>query len=373
MVFDAVSCLISKDDDDAAFGAHLKLLCNFPKDLVSLKRGQILCFYMGRPDLSLQLVEQVLSSNEGERYIYGMLSFALLEVGRMRDAEFAAKRGLLIKSDDPWSQHALCHVLQYDCRFKEAIDFMEQHSESWNFCCPFMYVHNWWHLALCYVEGDADLNSVLNIYDNRILVSLKRENVDASQVYLNALGLLLTLHVRRHSSIIKDKVKYLADGLVDKSLWHQEWQLDLFVVWAFSYSNKASQAEQCLDGMKRRVTHMRESKSQRFKSVLLLAESLYYYGKSDYHQAYNVLGKGFNVCDCKVMGASNEQLDVFEGARLDILIKSDHISEAIEALENSTSLHGGSTLTRCLLERAYSSINSGDASTKDAATPCEYI
>lgn len=37
----------------------LQLLRDFPRDLVSLKRGQVLCFYMGRPDLSLKLVEQV--------------------------------------------------------------------------------------------------------------------------------------------------------------------------------------------------------------------------------------------------------------------------------------------------------------------------
>jgi len=37
----------------------LKLLKEFPRDLVSLKRAQILCFYMARPDLSLSLVNQV--------------------------------------------------------------------------------------------------------------------------------------------------------------------------------------------------------------------------------------------------------------------------------------------------------------------------
>lgn len=39
--------------------ALLQLLQDFPRDLVSLKRAQILCFYMGQPDLSLKLVEQV--------------------------------------------------------------------------------------------------------------------------------------------------------------------------------------------------------------------------------------------------------------------------------------------------------------------------
>lgn len=37
----------------------LQLLKNFPKDLSSLKRAQVLCFYLGSADLSLALVQQV--------------------------------------------------------------------------------------------------------------------------------------------------------------------------------------------------------------------------------------------------------------------------------------------------------------------------
>lgn len=40
-------------------GYVFQLLNDYPKDLVSLKRAQVLCFYMGRPDLSLDLVHQV--------------------------------------------------------------------------------------------------------------------------------------------------------------------------------------------------------------------------------------------------------------------------------------------------------------------------
>ncbi|KAF7809212.1 tetratricopeptide repeat protein 38 isoform X1 [Senna tora] len=60
LVYDALSYLVSEDrDDDVAFELHRKLLKEFPRDLSSLKRAQILCFYMGRPDLSLSLVHQL--------------------------------------------------------------------------------------------------------------------------------------------------------------------------------------------------------------------------------------------------------------------------------------------------------------------------
>ncbi|MED6147014.1 hypothetical protein PIB30_040050 [Stylosanthes scabra] len=108
LVFEAVSYLISQDwDDDVALQLHSKLLKEFPKDLLSLKRAQVLCFYMGRPDLSSSLVNQVLPQNEGENYLYGMVAFPLLELGKMKDAEEAARKGLSINKEDSWSQHAV--------------------------------------------------------------------------------------------------------------------------------------------------------------------------------------------------------------------------------------------------------------------------
>ncbi|KAH9318349.1 hypothetical protein KI387_020118, partial [Taxus chinensis] len=216
MVFRAVSSLVTGQEQQTTLDLHSQLLKDFPKDLASLKRAQVLCFYMGRPDISLQLVEQVLPENQDEGYIYGMLSFPLLELGRMRDAELAARKSLTIKSDDPWSQHALCHVFQHECHFNEAAHFMETCADSWNACCSFMYTHNWWHLALCYLEGHAHLSKVLDIYDSHIWALLQRKDADYSQVYLNALGLLLNIHVRGNYAIIHDRIRDLVDRLMDQ-------------------------------------------------------------------------------------------------------------------------------------------------------------
>lgn len=47
-------------------------------------------------NLTLVYVQQVLPENEQENYIYGMLAFPLLELGRMIDAEKAAKEWFAI-------------------------------------------------------------------------------------------------------------------------------------------------------------------------------------------------------------------------------------------------------------------------------------
>jgi hypothetical protein len=36
-----------------------QLLKEFPRDLMSLKRAQLMCLYKGQPELSLKFVEQV--------------------------------------------------------------------------------------------------------------------------------------------------------------------------------------------------------------------------------------------------------------------------------------------------------------------------
>ncbi|KAF6174530.1 hypothetical protein GIB67_004724 [Kingdonia uniflora] len=220
-VFEVVSYLISSDrDDDVTFDLHSKLLKEFPRDLVSLKRAQVLCFYMGRPDLSLDLVEQaiVLPQNRKENYIYGMLSFPLLELGRIPDAEEAARKGFEINKQDIWSQHNLCHVYQYEYRFKEAVEFMEECSSSWNLCSSFMYTHNWWHVAVCYLEGNAPISKVLEVYDHNIWKELQRNDTIPAEVYLNALALLLRVYVRGQIRLFDDRLKVLAECVADQTL-----------------------------------------------------------------------------------------------------------------------------------------------------------
>lgn len=36
------------------------------------------------------------------------------------------------------------------------------------------YTHNWWHVALCYMEGHSPMRKVLEIYDNHIWKELEK-------------------------------------------------------------------------------------------------------------------------------------------------------------------------------------------------------
>ncbi|XP_042461138.1 tetratricopeptide repeat protein 38-like isoform X1 [Zingiber officinale] len=379
----AISCLVGdKKDEDLALNRHIELLKEFPKDMLSLKRAQILCFYLGRPVVSLNIVQQVLVHNEGLSYIYGMLSFPLLELGRMTEAEEAARKGLSINSCDFWSQHNLCHVLQNDCRFKEATSFMEACSSSWDSCSSFMYVildfnsivvhaflvllviflikiclrytHNWWHVAVCYLEGDSPLNRVLEVYDENIWKGLLRIDAEPVEVYINALGLLLRIYLRGHTHDIVDRLKLLTSALKDQSIWHVEWLLDILALWALACTKETNRAEDLLHSIKSRFSTWSSQKQKSMQAAVQLAEAIYEYGRSNFFKVFDLLGPNFDAINFKMIGASDEQLDVFNEVWYIVLLNSGQVPKAIEALKKQVSKRPGAPFLWRLLEKAYS-------------------
>ncbi|XWS34929.1 hypothetical protein CRYUN_Cryun21dG0079600 [Craigia yunnanensis] len=363
-IFEAVSYLISENrDDDVAVELHSKLLRDFPRDLVSLKRAQVLCFYMGRPDLSLDLVHQVLPQNQQENYIYGMLAFPLLELGRMADAENAAKKGFEINKQDFWAQHALCHVLQYECHYKEAVQFMEECSSSWSSCSSFMLTHNWWHVALCYLEGHSPIIKVREVYDHCIWKELERTDAVCVEVYLNALGLLLRVYVRGELVVFEDRLKILAACLTDQANWFIEWHLDLLILWALAFNRELSKAEDLLKGLKFRLSMMSKKKQQVMKGAMLLAEAIYEYGRGNEKQALEILGPDFDAYNCKIIGASDEQLDVFNEVWYSMLLNTGQVTKAIESIEKQIQKREGAPFLWRLLEKGYSLSGRQEAAT----------
>ncbi|KAG5068006.1 hypothetical protein AAZX31_01G038500 [Glycine max] len=358
LVFDAISYMLSEDrDDDVAVELHSKLLKEFPRDLLSLKRAQVLCFYMGLPGLSLSLIQQILPHNEGENYIYGMLAFPLLELGRMEEAEEAAKRGFEINKQDCWSQHALCHVLQYKCCFREAVKFMEECSSSWGSSSSFMLTHNWWHVALCYLEGNAPRQRVLEIYDNYIWKELERNDSMSADVYLNAAALLLQLYVRGELDIVGDRLKILSECLTNQENWYMEWHFDVLIVWTLAKTGEISKAEDLLKGLKNRLLRMTKKKQQRMQRGMMLAEALYAYGRDDDNRGLELLDPNFDATDYKIIGASDEQVDVFNEVWYNMLLNTGKPLKAIEVLEKQIKKRDGVPYLWRLLERAYKLAN----------------
>nr|VDD43526.1 unnamed protein product [Brassica oleracea] len=363
-VFEAVSYLISEDrDDDLALELHTQLLQRFPKDLASLKRAEVLCFYMGQPAPFLSLVQQVLPVNQEESYIHGMLAFPLLELGRMEEAAAASRKGYEINKEGLWAHHFLCHVLQHECKFKEAVEFMEELSESWQSCSSFLYTHNWWHIAaLCYLEGGSPMSKIEEIYDNHIWKELEKGDTVPPEVYPNAIALLLRLDVRDAlKGSFEDRLKLLAARLTDQENWYMSWHLDILIVWALAKVGETSRARELLEGLKLRLSKMNKKKQQVMQKGIQLGEAVYEYAKGNYKQALELLGSDFNAFGYKITGASDEQIDVFNEMWCQLLLTTGQSKTAKEVIRERTKVRDGVPFMWRLLEKSYTMKGNAEA------------
>ena len=44
--------------------------------------------------------------------------------------------------------------------------------------------HNWWHVAVCYLEAESPLQKVLDVYDKNIMKELEKSDCEAAEVFL---------------------------------------------------------------------------------------------------------------------------------------------------------------------------------------------
>ncbi|KAL3696807.1 hypothetical protein R1sor_010883 [Riccia sorocarpa] len=336
-----------------ALAKHFEILEQYPKDLLTLKRGQTLCFTVGWSEPMLALALKALPTNVGSAYMFGMLAFALVEVGKIREAEIAARLALSIEVQDVWAQHALCHALEAQCRFKDALRLMTGLSSSWGACCSFMCDHNWWHVANGQLElgGGRALEKVLSLYDEHIWGT--QQDSKSPQKCINALGLLLRLETRLHRSTIDGRISQVVSTLKAPMFRHQELLLHVLSVWAFARADELEEASEMISNVKCRALAVEGLKQEQRQFITSLAEAVYSYGRENFIAAADALGPSFSVSNLKALGASNEQLEVFEDVWYIVFLRAGRALEVVEAAERRAREREGSWFSWRILEEAY--------------------
>lgn len=97
---------------------------------------------------------------------------------------------------------------------------MEACSASWDSCSSLrfritggMSLFVTWNL-----EGGSPISKVQNIYHNKMCKELEKEDAVATDVYMDALGLMLRLDTRDKLPEFLDGLKVLADCLTDQKM-----------------------------------------------------------------------------------------------------------------------------------------------------------
>jgi tetratricopeptide (TPR) repeat protein len=146
------------------------LLSVWPTDLLALMLGHQLDFFLGdaqnlrdRPIRSLRDFDP---GHPHAEFIRGMAAFGLEEAGHYGQALDAGLGAVDANPDDVWGIHAVVHTYEMQGRVDEGIRFLSSDSTRWESGNLFT-VHNWWHLALYYLEVGQPRRS-LDIYDAEI-------------------------------------------------------------------------------------------------------------------------------------------------------------------------------------------------------------
>jgi hypothetical protein len=180
---------------DQACVAWDRVLADYPQDAMAIQCAHLTDFYLGDAVNLRDRIGRVIGnwSKEapGYSFILGMQAFGLEECNQFDKAEGAARAALAAEARDPWSVHALVHVLEMQNRFEEGQQFLRSRVDDWSPDNGFAF-HNWWHLALYHLEQE-DHAGALQLYDEQILPGGESE---VSLQMLDASALLWRLQLQ---------------------------------------------------------------------------------------------------------------------------------------------------------------------------------
>ena len=156
------------------------VLIEHPRDLLALQIAHIGDFFVGDALSLRDRIARVLPAWDdkvpGYGFVVSMHAFGLEEMGDYGAAEAAAKRAIALNPKDAWGIHAFAHVCEMQARHADGMHWLESREQDWS---PgnFFAVHNWWHLALYYLDR-GDIEKVLALYDGPIRVNRSKVALD---------------------------------------------------------------------------------------------------------------------------------------------------------------------------------------------------
>ncbi len=178
-------------DLEATSATFEAILAADPCDLIALKLGQYVLFYLGAWERMHDLVARAMPAWDdtmpGYGFALGCHAFGLEENGVYDEAERAGRRAVALIPDDIWGAHAVAHVFEMQDRAAEGLGWIEARAPAWRDTGNFRF-HGYWHRCLFLLAaGRAD--EVLDHYDREVRPEPNDEYLDAT----NAVSLLWRL------------------------------------------------------------------------------------------------------------------------------------------------------------------------------------
>jgi tetratricopeptide (TPR) repeat protein len=325
LYFEAIEAW-AKGNIHRAIASHEAIAQKFPRDMLSVQRGQYHYFYLGNKEGLLQIATKVLPANSENHYLYGMIAFGLEQCHRLPEAEAVGRRAVEMNRNDPWAQHAVAHVLETQGRVDEGIAWMESLADSWENCNSLLYTHNWWHIALYYLEKE-EIQKVLALYDTHVWGGACKES---SKDQVGAISLLLRLELRGVDvgDRWQELVTYLSSRIHEHSLPFQ----DLHYVYALARAGRTELVNEMLFSMQAYARKALPYIQKTWIEVAIpAARGMAAHARGEWERAIAQLRP--TLPRLYEIGGSHAQRDLFEQVYLDAWLRVEQNYQALQLLE----------------------------------------
>ena len=311
----------AKGDIESAIAYHEEIAHKYPRDLASVQRGQYHYFYLGNPESLRQIAETVLPANRENHFLYGMIAFGLEQCDSYSEAEELGRLATAMNRHDPWAHHAVAHVMEMQGRLDEGIAWMESLSDTWENCNSMLFTHNWWHIALYYLEKE-EIEKVLTLYDSHVWGRAEKES---AKDQVGAISLLLRLELRGVE--VGDRWRQLTAYLTPRIHEHALPFQDLHYIFALSRAGQTELVNEMLSSMEAYSTIA----GKRWTEVAIpAARGLVAYAQGNWE---TTLAMGSVLSQLQAIGGSHAQRDLFEQVYLDAWVRHEQNHQALHLLE----------------------------------------
>ncbi len=314
------------------------ILIDYPRDILALQIAHLSDFYLGDASNLRDRIARVLSHYDddtpGYGYALGMYAFGLEECNEYARAEEVGYQALDISAGDVWALHAVAHVMEMQGRQQEGISLYESREADWAPDNGFA-VHNWWHLALYYLDLQK-FDRVLEIYDSSI------SNGDVALEMLDASALLWRLHLMNID--VGDRWEVIADK------WEQTMPNtgfypfnDCHAIMSFIGAGRDSAAKEMMGLLNQYAEKDNMSAWMVSEVGLPLANALIAYGQGEYAKTAELLA-GIRYTANR-FGGSHAQRDLISQTLIESAIRANELNFARALLSERAKRKDSAALT----------------------------
>jgi hypothetical protein len=158
------------NDNLRAVEAMEAITTEWPGDLLTAKLAEFLYYVLGQQHMGPRFranMDRLEPVHSGDPDFLAMAAFASELCADYPIAEARAERALALEPRNPWSQHALSHVLIRQGRVREGLARMQAFLPLLATCARPIHSHDAWHLALLYLE-ELDVAATMRVFHEHI-------------------------------------------------------------------------------------------------------------------------------------------------------------------------------------------------------------